>query len=340
MDIADVGTIPDLNAWMAEHDLSGFWERDTRQPRLEPHLWKWEHIHAALMKANDVVEMDDTGATGRRTVNPRNPSLGGRGNPTLGLAIQCLRPGEVAKAHRHTMKAIRFVVKGDPKCYTIVDEEPMPMEDGDLLVTPGLSWHDHYNGGDETVIWLDGVDAPLTHYLVKGITEPYPGPQQPRRKPVGYSNLVMGYAKPTWLKGERATPPFRYKWTDTLASLNALKEAETEPDPVDGYRLMYANPLTGGPTFPTFACEIQLVIPSQKTMAHRHNCTTIYHVFRGAGTTIADGKRMEWSEGDQFVIPPMSTHQHENDSGQDAILFSISDWPTTSALGLYDEEVL
>ena len=39
-------------------------------------------------------------------------------------------------------------------------------------------------------------------------------------------------------------------------------ESEVEPDPYDGYLLTYTNPITGGPTLPTFACELQLLTPN------------------------------------------------------------------------------
>ena len=35
------------------------------------------------------------------------------------------------------------------------------MEEGDLITTPNWTWHDHYNGSDESVIWLDGLDVRL-----------------------------------------------------------------------------------------------------------------------------------------------------------------------------------
>ena len=39
------------------------------------------------------------------------------------------------------------------------------MYPGDFVVTPSLSWHDHGNETDEPMIWLDGLDWPLTNKL-------------------------------------------------------------------------------------------------------------------------------------------------------------------------------
>ena len=44
----------------------------------------------------------------------------------------------------------------------IIDGDRVPMEPGDLILTPGWSWHGHVHpGGDEPVVWMDGLDAPF-----------------------------------------------------------------------------------------------------------------------------------------------------------------------------------
>lgn len=140
------------------------------------------------------------------------------------------------------------------------------------------------------------------------------------------------------MKREHPTPPLRYPWTDSYATLTALKESETPPDPYDAYHLMYTHPLNGGPTLPTFACNLQLFTPKLKTKAHRHNSTTIYQGYRGKGVSIVDGERLEWSQGDMFVVPAWKRHEHENLLDGESMLFSICDWPAIQALGLYKEE--
>ena len=162
--------------------------------------------------------------------------------------------------------------------------------------------------------------------------------QQPRTSPVGFSGKTLGHVKPTFIKSEHPTPPFRYAWEDTLETLEALKESETEGDPANGLLLTYTHPLTGGPTLPTFACELQLLTAKQQTKSHRHLSTTVYQVFKGEGATVVDGQRLEWAQGDIFVIPPWAWHSHENRSDGDSILYSMNDWPALKALGLYREE--
>ncbi len=55
---------------------------------------------------------------------------------TIHLSVQLVKPGEIATAHRHVAAAIRYVLKGSPKSFTIVEGERFTMEEGDLIKTP------------------------------------------------------------------------------------------------------------------------------------------------------------------------------------------------------------
>jgi len=337
MDITNVNNVEALDGWLNERNLGGHW-RGLAGERLEfkPFLWKWNDIYPGLMKAAQLVPMEDTG---RRTVMLRNPSLNGRMSNTIHMSVQCVMPGEVAEAHRHTTAAIRYVIQGVKGAYTVVDGEPFPMETGDLVTTPGWTFHDHYNEGTEPVLWLDVLDARIPA-LARGLGEPFPDRQQPRSRPVDFSRRTLGRAKASSLmrREDPTPPPFRYPWRDAEAAIRALKESEVELDPHDGLQLTYTHPLRGGATLPTFNCELDVLTPKLVTQDHRHISTTIYQVFRGSGATVVDGEQLEWSQGDIFVVPPWNWHHHENRSDSDAILFAVDDWPTFKALALYREE--
>jgi gentisate 1,2-dioxygenase len=103
--------------------------------------------------------------------------------------------------------------------------------------------------------------------------------------------------------------------------------------------LEYINPATNGSTLPTLSCWIQMLRPGELTKTHRHNSTSIYHAFRGNGTTIINGQPFHWQKGDTFIVPLWSWHEHANRSSTDeAILFSMHDAPVLKAFGLYREE--
>jgi gentisate 1,2-dioxygenase len=333
--INDVSNVNELDEWLKERHLGGHWQGAmTVREEFKPHVWRWEDIYAGLMKSTEVVAMEDTG---RRTIQLKVPSLGNRMSNTIHMSIQCVMPGEVATAHRHNAAAVRFVISAEPGAFTVVDGEPFPMLPGDFITTPSNTYHDHYNESNAPVMWLDGLDIRLAQ-MGKLLGNEYEKEQQNRDRPVGFSAKTLGHAKPSFMKSPHLTPPFRYPWEETEATFNTLKETEQDGDPHNGYLLTYTHPVTQGPTLPTFACEIQLLLPQQKTKDHRHISTTIYQVFRGKGATIVEGERLEWNQGDIFVVPPWAWHHHENLQSEDTILYSMNDWPALKSLGLYQEE--
>lgn len=338
MDIADVRELGDLDQYLAERGLSGLWNRSGTQRGRGPQgqsskpplIWKWGEIHEALLKAGEVVSMDQTGElsgrmTGRKQINK------------LGFGVQILMPGEVAEAHRHTQAGLRFIIQGNPNAVMVVEGERFPMEDGDLITTPQWAWHDYRNDGDRPVFWLDSLDLMLARlgYMFR---EVYPQPMQPIAKPDGYAARTWGLLKAPWIESPLATPPFRYTWEDSFGALQALKESEVEPDPYDGYHVMYTHPITRGPTIAALAGELQLLPGGFATKAHRHNNRASYFVLRGKGTTVVEGERLDWSEGDIFVVPHWKWHHHETGAGEDAVLYTVNDAPTMRAWGFYREE--
>jgi gentisate 1,2-dioxygenase len=329
--------LADLNQWLGERNLFGHWNTPNRQrPEYKPYQWKWAELRECLMAAAEIVPIEDAG---RRVITLLNPSLGDGTITTLRTSIQCLMPGEVAEAHRHSAGAIRWILEGAPRAYCVVEGERVPVSTGDLLTTPSMTWHDHYSEASGPAIWLDCLDNRLVGKLGKSFGGPFPGAQQAVERPDGFSARVMNNINVPWLKSEHPTPPFRYSWEDTIDTLNYLRENEIEPDPYDGFHLVFSHPITGGPTLPTFSCELQLLNPRQRTLPHRHNSSTIYQVFRGHGVTVIDDQRFEWTEGDILAVPAWVKHNHENLSDEDVILFSLSDHPTMTALGLYREQL-
>jgi len=212
------------------------------------------------------------------------------------------------------------------------------MEDGDLLSTPAWSWYDWANHGVQPVLWINAGDLALTR-MVNRFREVHPLRRQREEKPRGYSDMTLGGARPSWIKSALPTPPVRYPWADTHAALQDLKEQGEQGDPCDGFLLTYPNPLTGGPTTPTMAAEIQLLTAGLQARTHRHNCTTRYHVVQGEGVTVVENERLEWTAHDCFVVPPWCWHHHENLAGADAILFSVTDRPAMEAFEFYRLEV-
>src|SRR5579871_1336837 len=330
-------SLEELDAWLAERNLGGMWQvRNNRAPAIRAQRWTWADISQGLMGAAELVPME---TVAMRTLHLRHPQLADGMTQTLHFSVQCLMPGERTKAHRNLVGETRFVLSAPPGAEFVIDGEAFPMGEGDLVITPNWSYHDHYNGGDAPAIWLDGMDTRMVNALGKSLNERFTGgDQQPVTRPAGYSARTLGNVRPAGLHSGTQPPPFRYPWAETQAALDALRESEQDRDLVNGFYLTYVNPLTGGPTLPTYSCEIRLLPARFTTQRHRENCTTIYHAFRGAGLTVVDDERIQWSQGDVFTVPPWTDHHHENPENNNAILYSITDRPALSALGLFRQE--
>jgi gentisate 1,2-dioxygenase len=336
-------SLDELNRELKENNLIGYWTIPNTstgfrepEPGFRPFLWKWKNIRDALEKAAQHIRPEEAF---RRFIGYQHPELKLGTAHTLLLGAQMVCPREFAPAHRHTMEAIRFVVEGRGAT-TIVEGEPLPMEPGDLITTPSWSWHDHINSGDRPIVWLDGANGPMIHYYQVGFANPYHQAQQTVTRPAGWCRTTYGTLKPQISTGPSmpATyrPPYRYPWEETQKSLETM--AEAPGDPYDGLLLRYVDPVTGGPTLPTMACEIQLLRPGEKGRSHRHTHTVVYHAFKGSGATWISDQRFDWERGDSFVVPLWSWHSHENSSSEPAILFSINDRPAIESLGFFREE--
>lgn len=313
--------------------LRGYWDigrTANRPPPVVPKIWRWRDIYPALQRAAEVVRI------GEDTFRRANGMV--TGSRTLTAGFQYVAPGESAGAHRHTASALRFVVQGRGG-YTTSDGVQMLMEPGDLLTQPNWTWHDHNNFGNEPQIWLDGLDARIVQYLDASIHEEWKeGNVQPL---TGSSTDFMQRITPVRAPSLSKVPrrmPVHYRWEDTFKALRA-EAAAGSPDPYDGYILEYTDPISGGHTFTTISCRVQMLLPGQSTKFHSHTSTTIYHAVSGEGMIRIDKKdptEFDWGPKDTFIVPPRRWHQHVNTSkSEPAILFSESDLPILEALDLY-----
>lgn len=312
----------------------------TPEPRtaVVPYRWSWEDLRPLVLRAGELVTAAEAE---RRVVMLLNPGLAGQiaTTQTLYAGIQLILPGEIARTHRHTPAAIRFIIEGEG-AYTTVDGEQTIMRPGDFVLTPNWTWHDHGNESDVPVMWLDGLDIPLVSYLNAVFFEEFETERQPITRPPDISTHRHGAGLlPTY--EQRITPHspiLNYTWEKTRETLAILARSDAG-SPHDGIRLEYTNPYTGGPALPTLACQIQLLPAGCRTEAHRHTPSTVYHVAEGTGATIVNGQRFTWTRGDTVVVPTWAWHEHLANPGTDAILFSFNDAPVLAPLGLIREQV-
>ncbi|MBV8490140.1 MAG: cupin domain-containing protein, partial [Candidatus Eremiobacteraeota bacterium] len=293
-------TLADFDAELKAVGLFGQWNSDAviskftdgPPPAGDATLWKWELVHQRLLEACDL--FPDT-LRARRALTFVNPGLPRRGSTqTIIMGMQLVMPGEVAWGHRHTIAALRFTIDGSENLYTVVNGDRLPMETNDLVLTPNWTWHDHHNEGERAGVWLDVLDVPLVMGLNQTFFEPF-------------GETVQGVDHAEQL-------PFRYAWRDVHPILRA--QSSREASPYDGVRLMYDAP-AGGWTLPSLACYVQLLRPGLETEMHRHTSSAVYYVIAGRGTTVVDGKELEWSQRDAFAVPNWARHAHINRSADE-----------------------
>src|SRR5689334_10400983 len=135
--------------------------------------WSYAEAKAALDAAGRLI---DTNLAERRNLiltSPRDGE-GYSTSATLVAAYQMILPGEKARSHRHTPNALRLVVDAQPGAYTVVNGARLPMLPGDVVLTPGWSWHGHGNDGDARAYWIDLLDVPLVQLLEPMFFEAHP----------------------------------------------------------------------------------------------------------------------------------------------------------------------
>ena len=303
--------------------------------RCRPACWRYEDVRSLLLESGDLISAREAE---RRVLVLENPGLRGESRVTTSLyaGLQLILPGEVAPAHRHTQTALRFVVEGEG-AYTAVDGEKAVMREGDFIITPSGTWHDHGNESDGPVVWLDGLDIPIVTLLDASFAERYPEEAQAASRPLGAAaaRYGCGLLPVEASTGGPASPVFSFPYARTREALDRLG-ASAAVDACHGIRMKYANPLDGGYALPTIATFIQLLPRGFRGAAHRSTDATVFCVAEGEGRTEAGEETFTWGPRDTFVIPSWSRRRHEVE--EEAVLFSFSDRVVQEALGLWREE--
>ncbi len=336
--------LDELYADFAAADMTPLWtQRAGLMPQVPgpdavPMLWRWSTLLPLAERAGRLVPVGRGGE--RRAIALANPGLPGTAyaTPTLWAAIQYLGPREEAPAHRHTQTAFRFVVSGQG-VWTNVAGDPVAMRRGDLLLTPGMHFHEHHNTSDDPMAWIDGLDIPLVRQLDAGFFEFGPDQLASRETPhTSRNERLWGHPGLTPVGGRvgPASPLMAYRWEHTDAALTAQLQLEDEGHSgVAGpghAAVRYTNPATGGDCLSTIRCEMHRLRPGARTAATRVVGSSVWQVFDGAGMVTVGGQRHEVAVGDMFAVPSWAPLQLSTEDGLDA--FRFSDDPVYEALGL------
>jgi gentisate 1,2-dioxygenase len=346
---ANVEDTPELLAYYDEldkHNAGALWTVANKIEPWEPVsqsvpvVWRYADLREHVLRSLELVTPEKAG---RRVIYLNNP---GRTDVSAAVGwiyagLQVMNAGENATAHRHSASAIRFIMEGEG-AYTVVDGHKMTLGQNDFVLTPNGTWHEHAVEPDGTTcIWQDGLDIPFVNAMEANFFEVHPDLKHAVAYEVDDMTKTWGNAGLTpgggeWTKAY--SPMFKYEWEPTYEAL-AKYASSTDGSPYDGIMMEYVNPVSNGPVMQTMGASMQMLRPGEHTKAHRHTGSFLYHVAKGSGHSIINGKRYDWSERDIFCVPSWAWHEHVNGSqSDDACLFCLSDIPIMRALSLYREQ--
>jgi gentisate 1,2-dioxygenase len=145
-------------------------------------------------------------------------------------------PNEIARAHRHTAFAMRFIIEGTGG-FTAVHGRRITMQRGDVILTPTWNYHDHGKDGSGPMVWLDGLDLPTFRHFPVHFVEHF---DQPRYPAVDVDSKTSPLVFP-WVEMKGRLDAVEGEW----AALRYLKEDGREGKfrfPLYSFARIYALP--------------------------------------------------------------------------------------------------
>ena len=333
--IASLDTVQSQPLWDRYHRIT------TRHPQspVATHLWSWAVMEPQIARAVAEVAMADAERRVLLFADPASrESVATMRNISGGL--QTLMPGEVAHAHRHTLAALRFVMAGHG-AVTTVNGQPCAMNEGDLVLTPSWTWHEHTHPGSGRMVWFDGLDLPLSHHFdtmffeMGGSGAAAVEPPQ-TRAPVatceGVTLLPDSRDAAGAAAGGLPASRFRFSAQRAYAAL-----ANSQPR-ADGSRLLrYVDAMSQGAVLPTLDCYLLGLDKSLPTTMRRTTSSAICVVAEGEGTSTIGDTTFSWKRNDVFTVPHWQWTSHTASSAG-AKLFLMSDRELVAGMGYLREE--
>ena len=245
---------------LAELSTLPFWQREEFTEPAGPergHVWHWQDVYPELARSRQFAA--DAAGLQRRALILCNPGLtapAAGATPTIAAACQMLFPGERAPVHAHSISAMRFGLAGSG-ARMIIDGDRVPMEPGDLILTPPA--------GAGTATSIPAATSPRcgwtasTPPFVLGLRagfirdDPYPGDPLPVRDTTGTAAETAETAAllPAGTRNGQHSPVRRYPWDEAYPALRRLMARSPGRNTLTS--LEYRSPLTGGPALATLA---------------------------------------------------------------------------------------
>jgi gentisate 1,2-dioxygenase len=301
------------------------------------HRWAYADVRPYVLESAEHISAREAE---RRVLILENPALKGSSQitQTLYAGLQLIMPGEVAPAHRHTQSALRFIVEGSG-AYTAVDGEATVMQPGDFVITPSWTWHHHGHEANGPMVWLDGLDIPITHFFGSTFREDHESDVAAVTRPTGdaLARYGSGLLPVGWRSGSLNSPVFNYPYSRTREALHALTKAGA-PDAHLGHLMRYVNPADGGWAMPTIAAMIRVLPRGFATQPYRSSDSMVFVGVEGRGELCVGEQRFAITPHDIVVVPGWMAYTIRADD--ELVLFSYSDRVAQEKLGFWREQRL
>lgn len=305
--------LEDLYPVLHANRYTAGWHKKTpslwKEPRKTylPQHWRYREARLAMDRAGEWIS---TELAERRNLLMFNPVEGNEYATARSIvsAYQMIKGKEYAKTHRHTPNALRLILDTRPGVFTVVNGIKLPMNPGDVLLTPNWSWHSHYNEGEANGYWIDFLDVPLVHLLEPMFFEVQEGDTQP-------------------VTSEPAQSEFAFPQAWAEAHL-----ARMAPDAHGVRRLV----LPTVQHMPSMHLAHALIPKGGRTGVSRSTAHRIFAVMKGKGSARIGEQEFHWEFGDTLVVPGW-TH-FEFSASDEALLFQVNDEPLMRMLGFYRQE--
>lgn len=302
-------TLDDLNAAVkAEHFTAG-WNKTTpslwAEPRtpFTPRHWRYSVAKENLDRAADLISTEFAERRILLMFDDADPNQYAT-TRTLVAAYQMIKPGEHARAHKHSPSALRMVLKANPAVATVVDGIELPMVEGAVLLTPSEAWHSHFNKGTENSYWIDFLDVPLVHQLEAMFFEHHPDKfQKSEQRPAEHPFLI--------------TPELiETKLADAPASETGLSIVDISND-----------------AMPTLELSVLRFGDNSHSFEIQETSNSLFGVISGSGDVKVGDFESHWSFGDLFSVPMWNRAAIKAEPG--STILRVSDAPVMAKLKLF-----
>jgi gentisate 1,2-dioxygenase len=316
--------------------LRGFLPYGIPERKARPAHFSYEAIRPLLLQAGDLTPIEKAERRVLVLCNPGYPPEDAMVTPSIYVGLQLIQPAETAPNHLHTPSAVRLVVEGEGG-FTTVRGEKLPMEPGDLILTPPGLWHEHGHEGSGPVVWMDALDLPLVYRLEasfceEGVTQnagDAPDSSLTRYRRSG----VLPYK--SLAQRDPDYPLLRFPWQEVRLALRDLARATPAGEAV---HLAYVNPETGEECMPVLGFSALMLRPGEELKLPRRSASAVLKVVEGGGRAVIDGEEFSWQQHDIMAVPTHSPVLLGNDSTKEpAFLFLVDDAPLQRRMKIYEE---